>query len=346
MNSSNHTRPGRILLVDDDRTYREAIGMLLQDNGYHTRGVSNGEECLSFAALWKPDLILLDVSMPGKDGFETCIELKDDEELGAIPVLFMTSHDDPDSISCAFELGAQDYITKPPHKAVLLARVRAHLMRKRDHETLNGRLREQVAEIKRVCRQLGTQVDAVASGPPDDEVAPLLGRLRDDYGRMLARIDAIMPNESLSAGCGARSSTTQDLYAALGECVRHLAFSQKKAVSVTRLGEVPDATLDHPPDTLCPALMIELAPLFADRPADGRIEMRIVLEDDFVCRVELKWVSDDTLMADVREERSIAYPEGLTRTRFFHNDKLAKLFVQFPLKVPCQEKAAVLKESF
>ena len=269
MNTAASISPGRILLVDDDRTYREAIGLLLQDAGYHTQGVSNGDECLSFAALWKPDLILLDVSMPGKNSFETYVELKEHDELTAIPVLFMTSHDDPDSISCAFELGAQDYITKPPHKAVLLARVRAHMMRQRDHDVHLHQIREQLRQIERECLHAAAQLDVLASDATNKEASKRVEMVRDYFTGICRRLSEQNGILSPSPTSPRRYSTLRDLQCALGECFGHPALRQK-GISFTTLGEVPEGLLDMRPDELCPALNASLQSFLFNLPGGAR----------------------------------------------------------------------------
>ncbi len=125
--SDTITKPGRILVVEDEPTYRDAVASILKRAGYDVATAVNGKEALQRLPLWQPDLVVLDVSMPEFDGFEVCTAMKDDPAHRDVTVIFMSAHDDTASVTCAFDLGAADYITKPPQRAELLARVRAHL---------------------------------------------------------------------------------------------------------------------------------------------------------------------------------------------------------------------------
>ncbi|WP_337841593.1 two-component system response regulator [Rheinheimera sp.] len=116
----------KILLVDDEATNLKVLRNVLQDQ-YQLMFAKQGDEALQLAAEHKPDLILLDVMMPGKTGFEVCAQLKQNPELCAIPVIFVTALKEELDETKGFELGAVDYITKPISPAVVRARVKTHL---------------------------------------------------------------------------------------------------------------------------------------------------------------------------------------------------------------------------
>ena len=116
-----------ILIVDDLPANLGVLQGVLEDAGYHVLVATSGERALTRLAYMQPDLILLDVKMPGLDGYETCRRLKADTRWRDVPVLFLTAHDDPADKLRGFEAGAVDYITKPLHAGEVLARVRAHL---------------------------------------------------------------------------------------------------------------------------------------------------------------------------------------------------------------------------
>lgn len=120
---------GRILIVDDVvDNIRVAMNILKEDN-YEFSFAGDGNEALRLIAEERQgmDLILLDVMMPGMDGFEVCRKLKESEATCDIPVIFLTAKVDIDSVSKGFQVGGVDYITKPFHANELLARVRTHL---------------------------------------------------------------------------------------------------------------------------------------------------------------------------------------------------------------------------
>ncbi|MEG3877082.1 response regulator [Microcoleus sp. herbarium7] len=118
---------GLILIVDDTPTNLDVISEALSDAGYTVAIATSGERALKQLERRSPDLILLDVMMPGIDGFETCARLKANPNTCDIPVIFMTALSDADSKIKGFEVGAVDYITKPFQEREVLARVKTHL---------------------------------------------------------------------------------------------------------------------------------------------------------------------------------------------------------------------------
>ena len=115
------------LLVVDDQPANIFILFRALDDRHEVFMATNGLQALEVCRSKRPDLVLLDIEMPGLDGFEICRRLKQDEATADIPVLFVTSHDDPDNEARGLEVGAVDFITKPIHPAVVRARVRTHL---------------------------------------------------------------------------------------------------------------------------------------------------------------------------------------------------------------------------
>jgi adenylate cyclase len=116
-----------VLIVDDTPTNIALISGALKDH-FKTKVATNGEKALSLVnADSKPDLILLDVVMPGLDGYEVCRQLKSNPTTYDIPVIFLTAKTDVEDEQRGFELGAVDYIHKPFSAPVVLARVKAHL---------------------------------------------------------------------------------------------------------------------------------------------------------------------------------------------------------------------------
>ncbi|MBD2547654.1 GGDEF domain-containing response regulator [Planktothricoides raciborskii] len=127
---------GVILVIDDDQTNIKVIIGILKPAGLTVISARNGEMGIKRALFVLPDLILLDVMMPGIDGFETCHLLKSEPATQAIPVIFITAIDDEDSKVKAFDAGGVDYITKPSGQREVLARVKTHLSLKRKQELL------------------------------------------------------------------------------------------------------------------------------------------------------------------------------------------------------------------
>jgi len=136
---------GTILIVDDMPSNLEVVTNHLERQGYRAVVALSGEEGIERAEFVRPDLILLDVMMPGLDGFETCRRLKASERTRAIPVIFMTALTDTTDKLAGFAAGAVDYVTKPLNGAEVLARIESHLAL----YALRRQLAEQNAQLQR-----------------------------------------------------------------------------------------------------------------------------------------------------------------------------------------------------
>lgn len=121
--STNHPIP-HILLVDDEPNNLFLLEELLRSEGYRTLSVTSGIEALAAAECEQPDLILLDVMMPGLNGFEVCRHLRESDELQSIPVIFLTALDDEASQIRGTDMMADDYLTKPIRSELLLSKVK------------------------------------------------------------------------------------------------------------------------------------------------------------------------------------------------------------------------------
>lgn len=126
----------RVLVVDDDSDIRALIGRLLSADGYEVQAAQDGEEMYEQIAQWPVDLILLDVMLPGSDGFDLCRQLRANGPMP--PVIMVTAKDDEVDRVVGLELGADDYVVKPFSGRELLARVKAVLRRSRQ-PTASGR---------------------------------------------------------------------------------------------------------------------------------------------------------------------------------------------------------------
>ena len=126
----------RILIVDDVPENIEVLGEILTDN-FDLQCAFSGPEALELAAEL-PDLILLDVLMPGMDGFEVCACLKATAATAEIPVIFITAKNDPEAEMAAFAAGAVDFITKPVNPVTARARIQTHLTLKRQKDLLRA----------------------------------------------------------------------------------------------------------------------------------------------------------------------------------------------------------------
>jgi DNA-binding NtrC family response regulator len=151
----------RVLLVDDEPANLDVLCQLLEADGYRVLLAPNGEVALKTAVRARPDLVLLDVMMPGLDGYEVCHRLKADEATCAIPVIFITARDLHEDVVRGFDIGAVDYITKPFREREVLVRVRTHVELSRLHRELEKKNCELQAEIVQ-RRQLKGQLSMIS----------------------------------------------------------------------------------------------------------------------------------------------------------------------------------------
>jgi two-component system sensor histidine kinase/response regulator len=138
-----------ILIVDDNVDNLKVLGMILQQNGYDIAVAKNGNSALELVKNIKIDLILLDIMMPGMDGFELCRQIKSINFIKDIPVIFLTAKTESEDVINAFKIGAVDYITKPFQKDELLARIHTHI----ELEKSKNIIREQSEELKKTIEQ-------------------------------------------------------------------------------------------------------------------------------------------------------------------------------------------------
>jgi diguanylate cyclase (GGDEF)-like protein len=139
-----------ILVVDDTLDNLRLLSKLLMGHGYYVRPVPDGEKALSVIRDQPPDLILLDIMMPGLDGYEVCRRLQADEKTRNIPIIFISALNESFDKVKAFSMGGRDYITKPFHEEEVLARIKTHVALHFTQKSLEA----EIAERKRVEKEL------------------------------------------------------------------------------------------------------------------------------------------------------------------------------------------------
>ncbi|HNY30954.1 MAG TPA: response regulator [Fibrobacteria bacterium] len=125
-----------ILIVEDNPANVQVLAGVLDREGYGISVCQSGERALEYLASHEVDLILLDVNMPGMDGFETCRKLRERPASRWVPVIFLTARTDPEDVVRGFQAGGMDYVGKPFQPEELLARVRTHLELRRAREEI------------------------------------------------------------------------------------------------------------------------------------------------------------------------------------------------------------------
>ena len=163
--------PARILIVDDERPNRQLLEIMLAPEGFHLRTAASGEEALAMVAEKPPDLILLDIMMPGMDGYQVAARIKGDLSTKNIPVIMITALDDRDARMRGLSAGAEDFLTKPVDRAELSVRVRNLLRLKaygdyhdRYSQMLEGEVGSRTADLVDSERLYRSTFDAAPVG--------------------------------------------------------------------------------------------------------------------------------------------------------------------------------------
>jgi len=143
-----HQRLGRVLLVEDEQDVAELIRYNLTKEGYDVVLSGNGNEALRLAREHRPDVLLLDIMVPQLNGWEVCRRIKKDPELAAIPVIMVSGRVEEGDKVLGFEVGADDYVTKPFSPRELIARIRAVLRRGRQADAKEKKASLKVGDLE------------------------------------------------------------------------------------------------------------------------------------------------------------------------------------------------------
>jgi DNA-binding response OmpR family regulator len=174
----NAAQPATVLIVDDEPANLDLLFEHLSQAGYKVLVAETGPLALERVELAQPEVILLDVMMPGMDGFETCRRLKQHEDTQAIPIIFMTALTDTADKVKGFAVGGVDYVTKPFHPEEVLARVTAHTT----IHTLQKELRQKNEGLRRKNRDLEAALAQVKRLSGLLPICAGCKKIRDDGG--------------------------------------------------------------------------------------------------------------------------------------------------------------------
>jgi two-component system sensor histidine kinase/response regulator len=228
-------QPPNILVVDDTPANLQLLTAMLKDRGYKVRPAPSGELALRAAQSSPPDLILLDITMPGMDGFEVCSRLKANEALRDIPVLFISALNETADKVRAFQAGGVDYVTKPFQFEEIEARVRAHLELRRktlelEHsygqlrkfEQLRDNLTHMIAhDMRSPLLSLGLAIDMFRESEtaPNAADAELLLLARRSVAMLVEMIAQMLDVSRLEAGQMQLNRTLADLVPVVRESI-------------------------------------------------------------------------------------------------------------------------------
>lgn len=196
-------KPANVLLVDDNPTNLKVLAAALQGQGWRILMATDGESAIEQAEYVHPDLVLLDIMMPGIDGFETCRRLKENALLVDVPVIFMSALSEADKKVKGLEMGAVDYVTKPFQQDEVVARVKLHLQLASLRHNLEQQVQDRTLALTRSIQQLQqTQLQLVQS-----EKMSTLGQLVAGVGHEINN-----PINFLSGNLSHIDEYTQDLF--------------------------------------------------------------------------------------------------------------------------------------
>lgn len=193
---------GTILLVDDEAANVQVVGTMLTTFGYDLMIAQNGEQAIERVKAKNPDLVLLDVVMPGMSGFEVCRAIHAMKGMEGVPIIFLSADNEKSTVVKALETGGVDYITKPFNKAELLARVRSHLELKKTREECQKLLEKAEHFLEIMAHDLRNWIgSAQFSAQLLDEMEDLSGKakrlsatIQESTAQALSFIDEYLAN--------------------------------------------------------------------------------------------------------------------------------------------------------
>jgi len=249
----------KILVADDLPDNISLLSRYLQNEGYLCISAANGVEALAKIRAELPDLILLDVNMPVKDGFETLQEIRSDPSISHIPVIILTAAKlEPIDMQYALNIGADDYVTKPFDRRELLARIRSRL-RVKESEDIIRRQNKQLSLLPEIGRELSARLDV------GELVDLILRRTVETLGALSGHIILQTPQGTQQKSYRVSQSANSSEYSHLPSLSELLARIQK-----TRQGFIIDDTRKDPlwgSDPKDPARAAMVVPMF------GRLDM-------------------------------------------------------------------------
>lgn len=235
----------RILIVDDDVDALRLVGIMLEHEGFQIIAAASGQQAIEKAIEEKPDLIILDVMMPGIDGYQVAMQLRKHPDTQTIPILMFTAKTAVNDKVAGFQAGADDYLTKPIHRAELITRVQALIQRKKRAtvvETVPGRGR--IVGFLPTKGGLGTSsltlnvALELQKAYPDKQIA--LVELRDGNGTLALQLGMTVPGGVLTLAEQSLTSLTKDTL--LDKMIRHTSGVHLLLSTATPAGIGPRLT--------------------------------------------------------------------------------------------------------
>jgi two-component system sensor histidine kinase/response regulator len=269
-----------ILIVDDTPANLGVLVETLGASGYRLMVAEDGEEALAQTMQTAPDLILLDVMMPGIDGFETCRRLKNHAPTADVPVLFMTALSETADKVRAFEAGGVDYITKPIEHEEALARVRTHLALRRLRRELANELAMKENFMRIASHDLRNPacliLFAIELARRNAGIPPgVLGQL-DSIAESAAQIRRIIDTFlGLRLSCGGGSDPLDLALLASAVVRQHQPAAENKRIALTCRVAEPSAAATGDPAVVYQVIANLVSNALKFTPPDGRVELSV-----------------------------------------------------------------------
>lgn len=287
-----------IYLVDDMPENLEMLSRRLAPLGYDISTFTDGAEALQTALAAPPDLFILDVNMPGLDGFEVCAIIKDDPKLQDIPVMFISAAGDMKAKLMAFERGGADYISKPFHFPEVAARVRAQLeLRSVQRRYLDAKLAAEHASqakdrfIASVSHELRTPLNSVLGmaevlldetfGPLNDKQRSYVGFIYEGGEHLLRQVNDLLEVAFADAGATRLQPEPMDLVASIHWVAGCLSVQlTRKRISISLPAESSQAAITADETRVRQILMNLLGNAVENTPEDGKMSVVVLPDPD------------------------------------------------------------------
>jgi two-component system sensor histidine kinase/response regulator len=255
-----------LLVVDDQEANIQLLGSMLGKLGFEILPATNGEEALKRLSVRRPDLILLDLIMPGLDGFQICKRIQENPEWAEIPIIFLSASDDKNLVVRALESGGVDYITKPFNKLELISRVRTHLMLKTTRDHLKRLAQDKEEMIGMISHHLQNHLAGMnmssqllldrAQANGDPKLLLMAENIRSSSNQMRAFVKSFLANaaadhglhlrlEVVNLSTSAERAVGRYVDAARAKAIKLHAQSPEETISVRADAAALDQVLDN-----------------------------------------------------------------------------------------------------
>lgn len=295
-----------ILVVDDTQQNVQVLTQMLRGKEYKVLAAFNGEDAIALLARKAPDLILLDVMMPGMDGFETCREIRKESAYDDIPIIFLSALTDVDAKVKALESGGVDYITKPFQQLEVLARIELHLRLRRLElerqlnvarlEKMNREKDEVLGIISHDMRNpiggiIGISNFLRVDGPADKkELTDLLTLIETSAERLLLLVNDLLDIALIEANSLQLTFTETDIGAYCNDVIQlHKATAKSKGVRLNMIERIEGihAEVDVTKFSQVIGNLVSNAIKFTEEGGQVKVEIGSVPEDPSLLQVQV-----------------------------------------------------------